>query len=58
MSTICYFIAKDMQPYDTINDEGFWCMVDAFHPRYTPLDRKTLAAQYIPLMFDSETTRI
>ena len=33
--TICYFLAKDMQPMDTINDE--------FEPRYTRPDRKTIS---------------
>lgn len=46
-----------MQPYDTINDVGFQHMITTFQPRYTPPDRKALATQYIPQMFDSETTR-
>ena len=57
-NSICYFIAKDMQPYDTINDVGFRHMITTFQPRYMPPDRKTLATQYIPRMFDTETTRI
>ena len=57
-NSISYFIAKDMQPYDTINDVGFRHMIATFQPRYTPPDRKTLATHYIPRMFDSETTRI
>ena len=56
--SICYFIAKDMQPYYTINDVGFQHMIAEFQPRYTPPDRKTLATHYIPQMSDSETTRI
>ena len=47
-----------MQPYDTINDVGFRHMIATFQPGYTPPDRKTLAIQYIPRMFDSETTGI
>ena len=47
-----------MQPYDTVNDVEFRHMIATFQPRYTPPDRKTLATQYIPRMFDSETTRI
>ena len=57
-NSICYFIAKDMQPYDTINDVGFCHMIATFQPRYTPPDRKTLATQYIFRMFDSEIARI
>ena len=47
-----------MQPYDTINDAGFWHMIATFRPRYAPPDRKTLATHYTPRMFDSETKRI
>ena len=47
-----------MQPYDTINDVGFHHMIAMFQLRYTPPDRKALATQYIPRMFDSETPRI
>ena len=28
--SICYFIAKDMQPYNTINDIDFQHMITAF----------------------------
>ena len=30
--SICYFIAKDMQPYDTVNDAGFLKMLHTFEP--------------------------
>ena len=50
-NSISYFIAKDMQPHDTINDVEFRHMIATFQPRYTPPDRKTLATHYIPRMF-------
>ena len=43
-----------MQPYDTINDVGFWHMIATFQPKYTPPDQKLYNLQ----MFDSNTTRI
>ena len=43
-----------MQPYDTINDVGFWYTITTFHPKYTPPDQKLYNLQ----MFDSNTTRI
>ena len=56
--SICYFIAKDMQPIDTINDKGFRKMIMQFEPRYTPPDRKTIATKYLPQMFEAEKGRI
>ena len=45
--SICYFIAKDMQLYDTVNDAGFLKMLHTFEPRYSPPDRKTMACNYV-----------
>ena len=56
-NSISYFITKDMQLYDTINDAGFH-MIATFQPRYAPPDRKTLATHYVPQIFDSKTTKI
>ena len=55
---VCYFIAKDMQPIDTVNDTGFRNMISVFEPRYTPPDRKTIATHYLPQKFDTEKKRI
>ena len=33
MNPICYFTAKDMQPYDTVNDKGFQHLIHTFQPR-------------------------
>jgi len=57
-NSVCYFIAKDMHPYQTVNDAGFRAMLAAFDPRYTPMDRKTLATNYIPKLYDKEKERI
>ena len=57
-NSICYFITKDMQPYDTVNDKGFQHLLHTFQPRYTPPDCKTLATHYVPQMYDAEVTRI
>ena len=56
--SVCYFVAKDMQPLDTVNDTGFRKMIHEFAPRYTPPDRKTIATNYLPRMFESEKKRI
>ena len=56
--SVCYFISKDMQPYQTVNDPGFRAMLNAFDPRYVPMDRKTLATNYIPKLYDREKERI
>ena len=51
-NSVCCFISKDMQPYQTVNDPGFCAMLSAFDPRYVPMDRKTLATNYIPKLYD------
>ena len=58
MEAICYFLAKDVQPMDTINDTGFRKMIHKFEPRYLPPDRKTLATHYLPQMFETEKKRV
>ena len=50
---VCYFICKDQQPFDTINDSGFRHMLSVFEPRYVPPDRKTIASNHIPTMYDA-----
>ena len=54
-NSVCYFISKDMQPYQTVNDPA---MLGAFDPRYVPMDRKALANNYIPKLYDRERERI
>jgi len=50
---VCYFICKDHQPFDTINDGGLRHMLHTFEPRYTPPDQKTIASNHIPIMYDA-----
>ena len=33
-ASVCYFIGKDMQPYDCVTDPGFRHMLKSFEPRY------------------------
>ncbi len=56
--SVCYFIAKDMQPIDTINDKGFRQMLNKFEPRYLPPDRKTVSSKLLPQIFETEKERI
>ncbi len=56
--SVCYFIAKDMQPIDTVNDVGFRQMMSKFEPRYTPPDRKTMSTKYLPQMYETERSRV
>ena len=57
-NSLCYFLARDMQPYDTVNDTGFRHMLKALEPRYLPPDRKTIATTYMPKMYETEVSRI
>ena len=56
--SVCYFIAKDMHPIDTINDTGFRKMLKQFEPRYIPPDRKTVSNKYLPEMLQMEKNRV
>ena len=51
--SVCYFICKDTQPFDTVKDQGFRKMLHTFEPRYVPPDRTTIASSYIPKMYNS-----
>lgn len=56
--SVCYFLAKDMQPIDTVNDTGFRTMLKKFEPRYIPPDRKTVSTNYLPQLYQAETDRV
>ena len=56
--SVCYFIAKDMQPIDTVNDTGFRKMLKKFEPRYIPPDWKTISSKYLPQMFETAKDRV
>ena len=55
---ICYFLACDMQPYDTVNDEGFRHMLKVIEPRYSPPDRKTIANTYFPKLYEAGREKV
>ena len=56
--SICYFIAKDMQLLDTVEDTGFFHLLQSFEPRYDPPSRKTITTKYLPQMFEGEKMKI
>ena len=51
---VCFSIAKDMHPYQTVGDLGFQCLLYSFHHRHHPPDRKTVSTKLIPKLYDSE----
>ena len=53
-----YFIIKDMQPLDTIDDKGFRHMFQTFEPRYTLPSRKTISTKQLPELYESEVARV
>ena len=46
--SLCYFLAKDTQPFDTVNGVGFQKLVHDLKLRYKPPDRKTISTSYMP----------
>ena len=52
--SVCYFISKDMHPYQTVNDPGFQVIFGAFDLQYIPMDRKTPVTNYILKFYDRE----
>ena len=56
--SVCYFIAKDMQPFQTVNDAGFRQLLKALEPRYEYPDRKTISTIYMPRLYAREKERI
>lgn len=56
--SVCYFIAEDMQPLDTVDDHGFRHLVHTFEPRYDPPSRKSLTTKYLPQMFEGEKSKV
>ena len=47
-----------MQPLDTVDDSGFWNLLQSFEPRYDPPSRKTITTKYLPQMFEGEKMKI
>ena len=56
--SICYFIAKDINPVATINSVGFRRLIKEFEPRYVVPNRKTLRTNFIPKMYEREKSHI
>ena len=56
--SICYFVAKDMQPFETVDDLGFRKLIHTFEPTYDPPSRKSLTTKYLPEMFTSLSSTI
>ena len=56
--SVCYFLAKDMMPYDTVNAAGFRHMLHEIEPRYVPPDRKSVATNYMPKLYEREKARV
>ena len=52
--SVCYYIAKDMLPLDTVSSEGFLRMVNKFEPRYSPPGRKALTTHYLPRLYQQQ----
>ena len=55
---VCYYIAKDMLPLDTVSGEGFLHMIKEFEPRYNPPGRKALTTNYLPSLYQQEMDRV
>ena len=56
--SVCYFIAKYMLPFDTVNSSGFQRLVNTFEPQYQPPDRKTISKHYMVNLYEQEKSRV
>ena len=56
--SVCYFIAKDAQPLNTVYDKGFRHLLTSFAPRYVPPDRKAITNRYLPDLYVQQKERI
>ena len=54
--SVCYFIAKSMHPFQTVNELGFRKLLHVLEPKYEPPDRKTLASK--SKMYEKERERV
>ena len=55
---VCYFIVKDLQLLNTVDDKGFQHLLHTIEPRYEPPSRKTLTTKYLPQLFDGVTAKV
>ena len=53
-NSVCYFVAKGMHPFQTVNEPGFRQLLQSLEPRYEPPDRKSLANNYMRKLYEIE----
>ena len=56
--SLCYFLAKDTLPFDTVNGSGFQKFLQDLEPRYKPPDRKTISTVYMPRLYKGKKEAI
>ena len=56
--SLCYFLAKDTLPFDTVNGSGFRKFLEDLEPRYKPPDRKTISTVYMPRLYKAKKESI
>ena len=56
--SICYFLVKDMMPFDTVNDSGFQHLIKTFESHYILPDRKTIFTHYMQDLDQREKRRV
>ena len=56
--SLCYFLAKDTQPFDIVNGAGFQKLVHDLELRYKLPDRKTVSTMYMPWIYKSKSEAI
>ena len=57
-NSVCYFVAKGMHLFQTVNEPGFHQLLQSLEPRYEPPDRKSLANNYMRKMYEREREKI
>ena len=45
-------------PYDTVNAADFRHMLHEMEPRYVPPDRKSIATNYMPQLYEQEKAHV
>ena len=55
---VAYFLAKDMQPYHTVERQGFKSMVSKLNPKYNLPSRKHFREKEIPSLYASVKSEI
>lgn len=55
---ICIMMAKDLQPFSLVEDEGFQNLMSIVQPRYDMPSRRTFCRKFIPEMFATATSKL